>query len=91
MLSVGVTLVKCYRHGARSITAVVALSHLAGKPRFSWRDLPSDHLLGLHIDRGPLDAKLIGKSIAFSGYGESAKIKNVWCKVARRLWTRAPL
>jgi SLOG cluster2/ATPase family associated with various cellular activities (AAA) len=75
-----------YRHGARSIAAVVDLSHLENKPRFGWEDLPKDHLLGLHVDRGPLDAKLIGGSIAFSGYDEKAEVEHVWCKVAQRLW-----
>lgn len=75
-----------YRHGARSIAAVVDLSHLENKPRFGWKDLPKDHLLRLHIDRGPLDAKVIGGSIAFSGYDAKAEIADVWCKVARRLW-----
>jgi hypothetical protein len=75
-----------YRHGARSISAVVELSHLENKARFAWEDLPKDHLLGLHIDRGPLDAKLIRGSIAFSGYDEKAEVKDVWCKVARALW-----
>jgi hypothetical protein len=75
-----------YRHGARSIAAVVDLSHLEHKPRFGWEDLPKDHLLGLHIDRGPLDAKLIGGSIAFSGYDTTDAVQGVWCEVARRLW-----
>jgi hypothetical protein len=75
-----------YRHGARSIAAVVDLSNLEKKSRFTWEDLPKDHLLGLHIDRGPLDAKLIGGSVAFSGYDEKAEVEDVWCGVARRLW-----
>ncbi|MGE0038458.1 MAG: AAA family ATPase [Xanthobacteraceae bacterium] len=75
-----------YRHGARSIAAVVDLSNLESKSRFGWEDLPQDHLLGLHIDRGQLDAKLIGGSIAFSGYDETALVQDVWCKVARWLW-----
>jgi hypothetical protein len=75
-----------YRHGARSIAAVVSLSHLEGKSSFAWNDLPIDHLLELHIDRGPLDAKLIGGSIAFSGYAETKEVEQVWCAVARKLW-----
>jgi hypothetical protein len=77
-----------YRHGARSIAAVVDLSHLENEPRFGWENLPQDHLLGLHIDRGPLDAKLIGGSIAFSGYDENPDVVHVWCKVAQRLWNK---
>ena len=76
-----------YRHGARSIAAIVDLSHLEGKRTFEWDHLPKDHLLRLHIDRGPLDARLIGGSIAFSGYHEEkAEVEAVWCTVARKLW-----
>lgn len=81
-----------YRHGARSIAALVELSKLgAEKNTFSWEDLPSDHLLRLHLDRGPLDSKLIGGSIALSGFvpQESKTNSNVnecWRRVADRLW-----
>jgi hypothetical protein len=58
-----------YRHGARSITAIVELSALNPKQSmFGWEELPQDHLLQLHIDRGPLDTRLIGGSIALSGH-----------------------
>jgi len=78
-----------YRHGARSISAVVELSAIdERKRRFGWDGLPKDHLLGLHIDRGPLDAKLIGGTVAFSGYSKSAKsdVARLWRAVAHRLW-----
>lgn len=77
-----------YRHGARSIAAVVDLSNLEGKAGFKWEDLPTDHLLSLHIDRGPLDAKLIGGSIAFSGYDKEEKVRDAWRTVARTLWNQ---
>jgi hypothetical protein len=78
-----------YRHGARSISAVVELSHIDHRNRrLGWDGLPKEHLLRLHIDRGPLDAKLIGGAIAFSGYSESGKsdVANLWRAVAHRLW-----
>jgi hypothetical protein len=76
-----------YRHGARSIAAVVELSNIDERRRlFGWDGLPKDHLLALHIDRGPLDAKLIGGAIAFSGYSESADVADLWRAVAHRLW-----
>jgi SLOG cluster2 len=78
-----------YRHGARSIAAIVELSNVDEKRRrFGWDGLPKDHLLRLHIDRGPLDAKLIGGTVAFSGYHESSKsdVANLWREVAHRLW-----
>ena len=81
-----------YRHGARSIAALVELSNLgADKSTFSWEDLPSDHLLRLHLDRGPLDSKLIGGSIALSGFvseksDANQNVNDCWSKVADRLW-----
>lgn len=75
-----------YRHGARSIAAIVELSDIEGGRRFGWDGLPPDHLLKLHIDRGPLDAKLIGGAIAFSGYGEAREIGDLWRAVAKKLW-----
>ena len=56
-----------YRHGARSIAALIELMELAS-PSLDWSIFPAEHLLQLHIDRGPLDAKELGGSIAFSGY-----------------------
>lgn len=84
-----------YRHGARSIAAIVEMSDLsANKQDFAWGDLPSDHLLRLHIDRGPLDSKRIGGAIALSGYRErsvetsddgSAAVDTCWRAVASSL------
>lgn len=77
-----------YRHGARSIAAIVELSDFR-KDSFSWKQLPEDHLLTLHVDRGPLDSKLIGGCIAFSGYASSKKghaVESCWRSVAEELW-----
>ena len=78
-----------YRHGARSITAIVELSDL-GDHHFGWDKLPEDHLLDLQVDRGPLDTRLIGGSIALSGYpiGKTLDPKVTWCwlAVAEELW-----
>jgi hypothetical protein len=83
-------LVGRYRHGARSIAALIELSSLtADQKRFRWADLPEDHLLRLHIDRGALDAKRIGGSVALSGYQVASKldrIANCWLAVAGALW-----
>ncbi len=78
-----------YRHGARSIAAIVELSNL-GDGHFNWDSLPEDHQLELHIDRGPLDEKLIGGSIALSGYPVQAqehdRVAQCWLAVAKGLW-----
>jgi Cdc6-like AAA superfamily ATPase len=75
-----------YRHGARSIAAVVELSRIDKRKRFGWEALPKDHLIALHIDRGPLDAKLIGGAIAFSGYSKARAVADLWRSVAKKLW-----
>jgi hypothetical protein len=43
-------LVKEYRHGARSIEAIAAMSQLAGKTCFERSCLPSETQLNLHVD-----------------------------------------
>lgn len=78
-----------YRHGARSIAALIELSDFRNGS-FGWNELPEDHLIGLHIDRGLLDSKLIGGSIALSGYATSTEVDGAlascWLSVARELW-----
>ncbi|MGD0999015.1 MAG: hypothetical protein ABR941_11975 [Thermoleophilia bacterium] len=39
-----------YIHGARSMTAIVRMSALSGKPRFERASLPARQQLGLHVD-----------------------------------------
>jgi hypothetical protein len=43
-------LAKEYRHGARSIEAIIAMSQLAGKTYFERSCLPSETQLSLHVD-----------------------------------------
>ena len=84
-----------YRHGARSIAALTELAEL--KPgKLGWELLPDDHLVGLQVDRGRLDAKTIGGSIALSGFGppvksdsanDEARLGECWTRVAKGLWT----
>jgi hypothetical protein len=58
-----------YRHGARSIAALIELSQLKGK-LFDWRALPKDALIAMQVDRGPLDRRIIGGPIALSGFAD---------------------
>ena len=48
-----------YRHGARSIEAIVEMSALAGKLRFERSSLPSDEQLSLHVDAEAFQRLLI--------------------------------
>jgi hypothetical protein len=43
-------LTRTYRHGARSMESVVAMSQLAGKTRFERSSLPTEAQLDLHVD-----------------------------------------
>jgi hypothetical protein len=43
-------LTKTYRHGARSMESVIAMSQLAGKTRFERSSLPTEAQLDLHVD-----------------------------------------
>src|SRR5260370_2415452 len=61
-----------YRHGARSIAAVVELSHIDPQSqRLEWSGLPKGHLLAMHIDRGPPEPKVLGGAITLSGQIDS--------------------
>jgi hypothetical protein len=83
-----------YRHGARSIAALIELAEL-GQEVLGWK-LLDDDLVGLHVDHGRLDPKLIGGSIALSGFGpapnsegadETARLVGAcWTCVAEGLW-----
>ena len=39
-----------YKHGARSMTAVIEMSRLAGKKRFALSALPVKKQLDMHVD-----------------------------------------
>jgi hypothetical protein len=39
-----------YRHGARSMEAIIDMSQLAGTPYFEQSSLPAPHLLEMHVD-----------------------------------------
>ena len=43
-------LTRIYRHGARSMESVIAMSQLAGKTRFERSSLPTEAQLDLHVD-----------------------------------------
>jgi hypothetical protein len=78
-----------YRHGARSIAAIIEMSGSAATSRtWSWEMLPENHILKLHVDRGPLDAERIGGPIALSGYTSrlSKAVEDCWASVADALW-----
>jgi hypothetical protein len=78
-----------YRHGARSIAALVEMSRF-GTQGFAHADLPYADFLPMHVDRGPLDPRRIGGSIALSGKipapGDDYEFQELWRRLAERLW-----
>lgn len=84
-----------YRYGARSIAALIELGELRAS-ELGWELLPENHLVELHVDRGPLDTEAISGSIALSGFrpsrGSDADAGNIemmeecWSAVATALW-----
>ena len=55
--------VPAYRHGVRSIEAVLAMSTLAGRERFGAADLPPQAQLGLHVDPTAFLARVMGERL----------------------------
>ncbi len=82
-----------YRHGSRSIGAVLDVSDLAEAKASNGGALDFLHLpdspamLDLHVDRGPLDPARVGGHVTMSGGGSmSAQATACWQEVARRLF-----
>lgn len=63
-----------YRHGARSLESIIDLAASnaakAKKTELTHKLLPADHLLALHVDRGPLDPQVLGGLIGLSAGGD---------------------
>ncbi|HYH82495.1 MAG TPA: hypothetical protein VEX86_22075 [Longimicrobium sp.] len=78
-----------YRHGARSVAAIVEMSRLE-PGRFVRANLPSEDFLAMHVDRGPLDPRRIEGAIAFSGKspeeGDDEAFEECWSELAHCLW-----
>jgi SLOG-like protein len=82
-----------YRHGARSVAALVEICCLtavsqSGDPenervKVDDTHLPSAVLSSLHVDRGPLDPRLVGGLIGLSGGGRQNRKRNtLWKAIA---------
>jgi hypothetical protein len=83
-----------FRHGARSIAALIELSKIEDSP-IGWGMLPEDAIVKLQVDRGPLDKNLIGGAIALSGFDPESKdalgkskatMVECWKGVVQQLW-----
>src|SRR5262249_43496324 len=74
--------------------ALIELAALEAKQEpLGWNLLPDDHLVALQVDRGPLDPREIGGSIALSGFppreaalADVEALKRCWIQVAKALW-----
>lgn len=76
-----------YKHGARSVEAVIELM-----PRkvsaLTVKDIGDHPLLKMHVDRGPLDASVIGGWIGLSGSDAQAaqlEYREIWRAIGREL------
>ncbi len=56
--------VPAYRHGVRSMEAVLAMSTLAGRGRFGAADLPPPAQLSLHVDTEAFMARVMGERLS---------------------------
>ncbi len=78
-----------FRHGSRSIKAVVETSNLS-HGTFDFKHLAEDHILELHADRGPLDPDAIGGVIVLSGFPDDPDnqipLVKSWLGLAREFW-----
>ena len=82
-----------YRHGARSIEAIIESSKTRVRSgrltELEVENLPAKHIIDIHVDRGDFDPKRIGGSIQFSA-GTVIEEQNCYGKVivalANELW-----
>jgi len=86
-----------YRHGARSIEAVVEMASKNVRPTgtkpprhiLARGHLPPDHLIDLHVDRGVLDPGHVGGGIQLCGGALTPDQKHMephWKVLAEALW-----
>ncbi len=86
-------LTKEYRHGARSIEAIVAMSQLAGKADFERSSLPSETQLNLHVDGQDFSALMQRMEPDEDLLGKLAEaFHEIFCEELRaKGWTYGPL
>lgn len=80
-----------YRHGARSIKAVIEMAAATAETadKLERSHLPPDHVLDVHRDLGPLDPMSTGGLIGLSagpGGPSETDWKNVSVEIATELW-----
>lgn len=77
-----------YRHGARSIHAIIETSEVK-EQKLGHAQLPPQDFLALHADRGPLDRAAIGGPILLSGFAPRPEdgFAPLMSRMARELWT----
>lgn len=87
-----------YRHGNRSLAAVLELCARARGPAVGGAtralkigDLPEDDLLSMHVDNGPLDASLIDGAIGMSCSFDDRSSSEAMRELAEELWRQGAL
>ena len=74
-----------YKHGARSIEALIELMPCK-ETALSIADIRDHPLLGMHVDRGPLDPSVIGGCIGLSGSDFQRGFQSQWDAVCMALF-----
>jgi hypothetical protein len=82
-----------YRHGARSVEALVEMSATPEQAHFGVEHLPSPQVLAGHVDLGPLGEVALalsagGEPADLSGRAGSPPLAQLWPRVATRLLER---
>jgi len=79
-----------YRHGSRSIFAIIEISKVDAEV-LGLEQLPHPDFVALHADRGPLDRAAIGGFIVFSGFPHNSQATEIMSTllpdVAKGLWS----
>jgi hypothetical protein len=61
-----------YYHGSRSMEAIIEMSALSGKPRFTRSSLPARHLMDLHVDAQDFIEKLTSGSVSSTSEADAS-------------------
>jgi hypothetical protein len=74
-----------YRHGSRSVEALVEMSTVPTQQHFSEENLPSPNVRASHVDLGPLADLVLALSAGGTRDDYDEQLQQVWPTVATRL------
>jgi hypothetical protein len=74
-----------FRHGSRSVEALVEMATTPAQKDFGKDRLPADNVLASHVDAGPLDKGIVALSAGGNKGDYDEKLDDTWPVVATRL------